>query len=321
MSFGEFASSVAFVAKLQALQHNAAILLPTLTIEFLEDAADGLRLVSHSNWAVECLVSSRAALPTSFAQEDSFKRLDVPGVYLLIGPPDCVIGGTPQHEVQLYVGQADSVAERLDSHLKNEKKKWWRIAVALRRTDKNPLNLSQCKFLESRLCALALKAEKCSLANGNAPQLPAMSASERSSTEDFLQKALVILSALGWTLFQPPLPPQSAPSKPPGDDRPPEVPPNLKPLLEELKNVVTLASFPKAVWYWTHIPDYRAKVVGDSDNFRVFARIHWAKGWFRVGLKDVGKYKVKTPADIDDELRKAVAKAYQIAEKYLQRGK
>jgi len=47
----------------------------------------------------------------------------------------------------------------------------------------------------------------------------------------------------------------------------------------------------------------------------------WAKGWFRVGLKDVGKYKVKTPADIDDELRKAVAKAYQIAEKYLQRGK
>jgi hypothetical protein len=295
--------------------------LPTLTIEFLEDAADGLRLVSHSNWAVECLVSSRAALPTSFAQEDSFKRLDVPGVYLLIGPPDRMIGGTPQHEVQLYVGQADSVAERLDSHLKNEKKKWWRIAVALRRTDKNPLNLSQCKFLESRLCALALKAEKCSLANGNAPQLPAMSVSEQSNTEDFLQKAVVILTALGWTFFQPPLPPQPTPSKPQGVDSPPEVPPTLKPLLEELKNAVTLPSFPKSVWYFTRIPDYRAKVVlGGSDNFRVFARIHWAKGWFRVGLKDVGNYKVKTQADINDELCKAIAKAYQKAEQYLQRG-
>jgi hypothetical protein len=296
--------------------------LPNLTIEFLEDAADGLRLVSHSNWAVECLVSSRAALPISFEREDSFKRIDAPGVYLLIGPPVDVTGGSPQHEVQLYVGQADSVAERLDSHLKNEKKKWWRIAVVLRRTDKNPLNLSQCKFLESRLCALALKAEKCSLANGNAPQLPAMSASEQSSTEDFLQKALVIFSALGWNFFQPPLPPQSAPSKPQDDDRPPEVPPKLKPLLEELKNAVTLPSFPKAVWYFTRIPDYRAKVaLGSPDNFRVFARIHWAKGWFRVGLKDVGNYKVKTQADINDELCKAIAKAYQKAEQYLQRGK
>ena len=93
-------------------------------------------------------------------------------------------------------------------------------------------------------------------------------------------------------------------------------------LLEELKNAVTLPSFPKAVWYFTRIPDYRAKVVlGSPDNFRVFARIHWAKGWFRVGLKDVGNYKVKKQADINDELCKAIAKAYQKAEQYLQRGK
>jgi hypothetical protein len=238
----------------------------------------------------------------------------------LIGPPEGVTGGTQQTEVQLYVGQADSVAERLDTHFKNEKKKWWRTAVVLRRTDKNPLNLSQCKFLESRLCALALKAEKSSLANGNAPQLPAMSASEQSSTEDFLQKALVILSALGWNFFQLPPPPQPTPSEPQGEDH--QVSPKLKPLLEELKHAVTLPSFPKAVWYFTRIPDYRAKVVlGSPDNFRVFARINWAKGWFRVGLKDVGNYKVKTQADINDELCNAIAKAYLKAEQYLQRGK
>jgi hypothetical protein len=63
MSFGEFASSVAFVAKLQALQHNAAILLPTLTIEFLEDAVDGLRLVSHSNWAESRVTDDRQRTP------------------------------------------------------------------------------------------------------------------------------------------------------------------------------------------------------------------------------------------------------------------
>jgi len=295
--------------------------LPNLTIEFLEDAADGLRLVSHSNWAVECLVSSRVALPTSLGLEQSLKRLDVPGVYLLLGSPESVGGETPKREVLLYVGQADSVADRLPSHLKSEEKKWWGTAVVLRRTDKNPLNLSLCKFLESRLCALALKAEMCRVANGNAPQLPSMSASERKDGEDFLQKALVILSALGLNLFQPPRVTQPIPSKPEMPDSPPEVPPNLKPLLDELKNAVTLPSFPKAVWYWTHIPDYRAKVVGNSDVFRVFARIQWAKGWFRLGLKDVGNYKVKTPADIDDKLRKEISKAYQRAEQYLQRGK
>jgi hypothetical protein len=295
--------------------------LPNLTIEFLENAADGLRLVTRSDWVGECLVSSRRALPTSFGLEDSFKWLDVPGVYLLIGPPEIVSNEPPKREVQLYVGQADSVADRLDSHLKNEKKKWWRTAVVFRRSDKNPLNLTQCKFLESRLCALSLKAEKCDLANGNAPQLPAMSISERSSTEDFLQKALVILSALGWSFFQAPVLPQPSVSKPEDDHGPPEVPPNLKPLLEELRQAVTLPSFTKAVWYWTHVPDYRAKVVGSADNFRVFARVHWAKGWFRLELKDVGNYKVKTPADINDELRKEIAKAYQRAEQYLQRGK
>jgi hypothetical protein len=75
-----------------------------------------------------------------------------------------------------------------------------------------------------------------------------------SDAEDFLQKALVILSALGLNLFQPPRLTQPIPSKPEMPDSPPEVPPNLMPLLDELKNAVTLPSFPKAVWYWMHVP-------------------------------------------------------------------
>jgi hypothetical protein len=80
--------------------------------------------------------------------------LDVPGVYLLIGPPEGLDSGNSKPEAKLYVGQADSVADGLDSRLKSEKKKRWRTAVVFRRADKNPLNLSQCKFLESRLCRM-----------------------------------------------------------------------------------------------------------------------------------------------------------------------
>jgi hypothetical protein len=59
--------------------------LPNLTVEFLEDAAEGLRLVTQSNWSVECLVSSRPRMEASLASSTSRKWLDVPGVYLLFG--------------------------------------------------------------------------------------------------------------------------------------------------------------------------------------------------------------------------------------------
>jgi hypothetical protein len=104
-------------------------------------------------------------------------------------------------------------------------------------------------------------------------------------------------------------------------DGEPEVPTKLKPLLTELRNAVTGTSFPKASWYWINTPEYRSKVLGDADSFRVFARITWAKDWFRIDLKDVGKYKITPSTGINDEFGAAIATAYKKAEQYLQRGK
>jgi hypothetical protein len=298
--------------------------LLNLTVEFLEDLPDGLRLVTQANSPVECLISSRTGLSRSLANEDSFKFLDVPGVYLLIGPPVPGADDTSQANSHLYIGQADSVADRLDSHLKSEYKRWWQTAVIVRRAEKNPLNLTQCKFLESMLCSLAVKATACDLANKVAPQLPSsMSRNEERSTEDFLQRALIIVSALGWGFFQQP-PSQEKRNVPQGIEgeapAPPEPPANLKPLLEEIHKACTGPSFPKAEWYSTRSPDYRAKSVGEN-NFRVFARARWTKNWLWLDLKDVGKYKVRTPADLNDEVRKAIEKAYKKAEQYLQQGR
>src|SRR4029077_18198648 len=103
-------------------------------------------------------------------------------------------------------------------------------------------------------------------------------------------------------------------SKLSAENEPPEMPPNLVPLLESLRNAVTGQSFPNAIWYWTRTPDYRAKLVGNAENFRVFARITWARKWFIIKLADVGKYKVKISSDINGELRSAIAKAYKKAE-------
>ena len=106
----------------------------------------------------------------SLASSASRKWFDIPGVYLLIGQTEKADAANPLAGDKLYVGQADSVADRMDNHLRNENKKWWRTVLVLRRPDKRPLNISQCKFMESRLYSLALSVGKCDLDNKVAPQ-------------------------------------------------------------------------------------------------------------------------------------------------------
>jgi hypothetical protein len=101
---------------------------PSLTIEFLESEPDGLRVVSQSNWSIRVLVSSRVALSASLGNEEIREHLDVPGVYLLTGPQENPVEDS-QKEIQVYVGQGDSVADRLETHLKSEAKRWWRSVV------------------------------------------------------------------------------------------------------------------------------------------------------------------------------------------------
>lgn len=287
-----------------------------LTIEFQDERPDGLRLVTQAGSTVECLLCSRAALPRSLGDSDNSKLLDTPGVYLLIGPAERMPEDTSQHDSQLYVGQADSVADRLESHLKAEDKQWWKTVVVFKQLGKNPLNLTQCKFLESRLCSLAIGVGECVVGNKVSPQLPAISPGARNSTEDFLRKAIVIVTALGWNFFhrEEPEPPKPVPSDSP------TVSPQLAPVLEQIRSASENSSMPRARWYPTRT-DYRAKCVVDPQ-FRVFIRVKVAKNWFRLELTDDDQkwYKVKTPADVDN-LRKAIEKAYQKSEQYLQRGK
>jgi hypothetical protein len=288
-----------------------------LTIDFLEDRADALRKVTQPNWQLECLICSRSALPGSLGNVESRKALDVPGVYLLVGPPE-KSDDNLLRDWRLYVGQADSVADRLDIQLKDHAKTWCRTVVVIRRPDNSPLNLSQCQFLESKLHALALQARTSVLINKNAPRCPSLSATERSDTQDLLNKAIVIVGALGLNLFDPSTPPKPPPNGPAGEVEPP-VPANLRQLLEELRKAISGPSFPKAEWYGTRVPDYRAKVVSGGD-FRVFYRITWAKNWFHVELKDVEKFKISNFAELEKH-RENIRTAYDKADKYLQRGK
>ena len=287
--------------------------LPRLAIDFLEDSVNALRRVTQSNYQLECLICSRLMLPESLAKPEGRKALDAPGVYLLIGPVNGQ-DNRPGRNWRLYVGQADSVADRLGTHLKSDGKTWVQTVVVIKRPENCPLNLSQCRVLESKLCVLAADADACVLVNKNAPQPSVLSKAEQAETEELLQKAILIVSALGWNFFEPKAPP----TKPDGPDGPPPVPPHLRQLFGELRQALTPPSLPKAEWYWTHTPDYRAKVVIGGD-FRVFASVV-AKNWVRIELKDVAVFKIGDLADLENH-RDSIRTAYDKAEKYLQRGR
>lgn len=283
-----------------------------LRIEFVDGSPDGLRRVTDYNWQGECLICSRSKLDRA----TDWQLFDVPGVYVLVGRSE-----VQNHDGQLcckprvYIGQADSVLDRLQSHLRG--KDFWTTAIVFKRKDS--LNAGNIKYLESRLCELASKSGICLLTNSVAPGIPSLPATEKAETDDFLEKILFFLPALGWDFFQSPKPVTEAASTPPGETLlPPEIPQHVLTVFEELKRV--LSELPSAEFYFTMSPDYRAKVTSGSE-FRVFARLKLAKGWIRLHLTEVGSFKVMASEHVSDEVLKAIYVAHKTAEKYLSRTK
>lgn len=182
---------------------------------------------------------------------------------------------------------------------------------------KDSLNAGNIKYLEARLCNLATKCGACLLTNSVAPGIPSLPAAEKSETEDFLEKVLFFLPALGWNFFEVPKQPAPDTASPEGKVvAPPRVPPNIRNRFEELKQI--LSGLGGAEFYFTMTPDYRAKVTSGSE-FRVFARLKLANNWIRLELKEVGDFRVSGLEDMRDEVLKAIYEAHKKAGVYLNR--
>lgn len=89
---------------------------------FVQDGdPEGVRLVEKMNWTGQCITFPREQWQRVRLQEE-VKR---PGVYVLIG--HCEEEDLPQ----IYIGQAEDVAKRVDSHERN--KDFWDRAIVLSR--------------------------------------------------------------------------------------------------------------------------------------------------------------------------------------------
>lgn len=153
---------------------------------FLVDGTPGgLTTAEITNWTGSVVSARRSDLAELLRREEAERT----GVYLLLGEDEEAVGDT-----RCYIGEADVVATRLRSHVKD--KSFWNLAVLITSKDSN-LTKSHVRYLESRLIELATQASRVTLENGTAPPQPRLPEADLSDMEYFLGQLQLVLPVLG----------------------------------------------------------------------------------------------------------------------------
>ena len=162
----------------------------TLRIFVPDGDPEGVRFIDRMNWTGLGIVFPRSKWP-EVRHRAEFGRT---GVYILTGYSE---GDDDLPTV--YVGQADGVKSRIDSH--GQQKDFWDTGIVFV-SNSGGLNRAHVTWLEHALVARAEKTKRCHLGNSNAPQEPALSEAEKADTQAFLREILQILPLVGLRVFE-----------------------------------------------------------------------------------------------------------------------
>ena len=162
----------------------------TIRIYLADGTPTGIRHAEVVNWTGQAIICPRGRVG-ELAQWLESQR---PGVYVLFGEDE---SGSKE---KAYIGEAENVLTRLQSHLKN--KDFWDRVVFFTSKDEN-LTKAHVKYLEARMVELTLQAGRVVLENGTAPQLPSLPRADRDAMEEFLDPARILLAALGSLILHP----------------------------------------------------------------------------------------------------------------------
>ena len=157
---------------------------------FLPDGEpEGLKLIEKTNWSGQGVVCPRSLFTTKRTRPE-FERT---GVYLLVGEGNGIVP-------DLYIGEADEIRSRLNSHGKEAKFDWQQVIFFVSKD--NNLNKAHGRYLEWRLIDLATKANKAKLYNGNAGSQPSLSEADIAEAEGFLDEMRLCFPLVGLDLFE-----------------------------------------------------------------------------------------------------------------------
>jgi len=145
------------------------------------------------NWTGHALVTPRSRLAEALQREEASRT----GVYFLVGDdPD------QPTKPRVYVGEGDSVVDRIKSHAKDPSKDFWTRACLVTSKDMN-LTKAHVRYLESRFIELTKSADRANVANGNEPSRKALPESDIADMEFFISQVQVILPVVGFDFLRP----------------------------------------------------------------------------------------------------------------------
>jgi len=160
----------------------------TIRIFVPEGDPEGIRIVDRLNSTGKFFAFPR----TAWEKLKSRSELNHPGIYVLSGYAN------PDDELPtIYIGQADSVRNRIEQHIRM--KEFWDKAIIFVARD---INSAHTRWLEYALIKRAIDANRCFLENGNNPQEPPISESEKADMEVFLKEIYQTLPLVGTNVFE-----------------------------------------------------------------------------------------------------------------------
>ena len=162
----------------------------TIRIFVPDGDPEGVRLIDRMNWTGLGLVFRRS----DWSEVRKRTEMQRTGIYVLVGYRD-----EDDDLPTLYIGQADGVKGRIDSHHKD--KDFWDWAAVFVSTS-GGLNRAHVTWIEYALVNRAADTNRCHLDNGNAPQEPALTEAEKADTQGFMKEILQILPLVGLRAFE-----------------------------------------------------------------------------------------------------------------------
>ena len=156
----------------------------TIRIFLVDGAPQGMRTAEIINWSGLALVCPRTDL-SKLARRDEVRRA---GVYILVGPSEAV-----GSSLKLYVGEADDVWARLQSHAGKD---FWTWVVLFVSKDLN-LTKAHVRWLEAKLVQEVKTAKRVEVENGVEPSGGHLPEADAADMETFLENIRLLLPVLG----------------------------------------------------------------------------------------------------------------------------
>ena len=176
-----------------------------VTIFLSDGAPSGIRHVEIANWSGQAIACPRSRLN----ELRTWVEAQRPGVYFLLEKQTAETGD------RAYIGESENVAKRLTQQEKNQD--FWNEAIIFTSKDEN-LTKGHIKYLESRLTAISIDADRYKIENANTPTESQLPRADKDAMEEFIHNLRIVLGTLGHRVLEPvkitTQQPQDGPSKP-----------------------------------------------------------------------------------------------------------